>query len=230
MIKTWQQRCEEHPDHDGIVSEAMIQARMQEEIDELRAALEQAQPEMAPAFRSSHAYNVGFKDGLAAQQIQTVPAKGGLAEKVPAKGTLLEQTLKKAWDEMPHTALMDALVGGTGVMLGDKRIDPASIYKQPEQEPVAWRDHVEQRMLTWRQRFVNKSGDQLALDDFMDKRSLDDLIDFVCDDYIAPRQWQGLTEKEAMEAVRVFRQENEGGFLVDFARAIEGKLREKNHG
>ena len=41
MIKTWQQRCEEHPDHNGIVSEGMIQARMQEEIDELRAAIEQ---------------------------------------------------------------------------------------------------------------------------------------------------------------------------------------------
>lgn len=41
MIKTWQQRCEEHPDHSGIVTERMIQARMQEEIDELRAAIEQ---------------------------------------------------------------------------------------------------------------------------------------------------------------------------------------------
>jgi hypothetical protein len=40
MIKTWQQRCEEHPDHDGIVSEGMIRQRMQEEIDELRQALE----------------------------------------------------------------------------------------------------------------------------------------------------------------------------------------------
>ena len=36
MIKTWQQRCEEN--HEGIVSEGMIQARMQEEIDELRQA------------------------------------------------------------------------------------------------------------------------------------------------------------------------------------------------
>ena len=41
MIKTWRQRCEEHPDHDGIVSDGMIQARMQEEIDELRTAMEQ---------------------------------------------------------------------------------------------------------------------------------------------------------------------------------------------
>jgi len=44
MIKTWQERCEEHPDHQtGMVSNQMIQARMQEEIDALRAAL--AEPE-----------------------------------------------------------------------------------------------------------------------------------------------------------------------------------------
>ena len=44
MIKTWQQRCEEHPDHQqGIVTQQMIQDRMQEEIDELRQAL--AQPD-----------------------------------------------------------------------------------------------------------------------------------------------------------------------------------------
>ena len=40
MIKTWQQRCEEHPDHEGIVSEGMIMARMQEEIDELRERID----------------------------------------------------------------------------------------------------------------------------------------------------------------------------------------------
>ena len=40
-IKTWNQRCEEHPDHqERIISERMIQERMQEEIDELRQALE----------------------------------------------------------------------------------------------------------------------------------------------------------------------------------------------
>jgi hypothetical protein len=47
MIKTWQQRCEEHPDHNGIVTHRMIQQRMQEEIDELRAAIEQAEKPMA---------------------------------------------------------------------------------------------------------------------------------------------------------------------------------------
>ena len=44
MIKTWDERCAEHPDHQtGMVTERMIVRRMQEEIAELRAAL--AQPE-----------------------------------------------------------------------------------------------------------------------------------------------------------------------------------------
>lgn len=60
--------------------------------------------------------------------------------------------------------------------------------QQPQADAVPWRDHVEQRLLTWRQRFVNKSGDQLELLDFMSKRSMDDLIDFVCDEYAAPKQ------------------------------------------
>ena len=40
-IKTWVERCNEHPDHQsGMVSNGMIQARMQEEIDDLRAKIE----------------------------------------------------------------------------------------------------------------------------------------------------------------------------------------------
>ena len=49
-FKTWQDRCMEHPDHQsGMVSERMIQRRMQEEIDELRAAL--AQPIISPEIK-----------------------------------------------------------------------------------------------------------------------------------------------------------------------------------
>jgi hypothetical protein len=48
MIKTWNERCEEHPDHQtGMISERMIQARMQDEIDDLRTALEQEQEPVA---------------------------------------------------------------------------------------------------------------------------------------------------------------------------------------
>jgi hypothetical protein len=40
-IKTWQQRCMEHPYHQtGMVSDEMIYARMCEEIEELRAEIE----------------------------------------------------------------------------------------------------------------------------------------------------------------------------------------------
>jgi hypothetical protein len=39
MIKTWREQCEEHPDHEGIVTEQMIRNRMQEEIDELRQSI-----------------------------------------------------------------------------------------------------------------------------------------------------------------------------------------------
>ena len=42
-ILTWQERCQKHPDHQsGMVTHAMIEARMQEEIDELRDALDSA--------------------------------------------------------------------------------------------------------------------------------------------------------------------------------------------
>jgi hypothetical protein len=51
---------------------------------------------------------------------------------------------------------------------------------------VAWRPHVEQRLRGWRQRFVNKSGDQLAMDNFMDERSIEDLLDYVLDEWSTP--------------------------------------------
>lgn len=38
-VLTWTERCEKHPDHKGIVTNQMIQDRMQEEIDELRREL-----------------------------------------------------------------------------------------------------------------------------------------------------------------------------------------------
>lgn len=40
-IKTWIERCDEHPDHQsGMISEGMIRARMGEEIEDLRAEIE----------------------------------------------------------------------------------------------------------------------------------------------------------------------------------------------
>lgn len=44
-------------------------------------------------------------------------------------------------------------------------------------------DHIEQRLHAWRHSTMNESGDRLALDDFMGEDSIDDLVDFVCDQW-----------------------------------------------
>jgi hypothetical protein len=67
----------------------------------------------------------------------------------------------------------------------------------PVQEPVAWREHVEQRIRTWRQRTINKSGDMLAIDDFMGQDSIDDLVDFVCDEWVEPAAQPAVQEPDA---------------------------------
>lgn len=75
---------------------------------------------------------------------------------------------------------------------------PVERHVRPHAKTLA--DHIEQRLLTWRQRTMNKSGDQLALDDFMDKESLADLIDFVCDEYAMPVQ-KPLTEQQSVSCI-----------------------------
>jgi hypothetical protein len=74
MIKTWRERCEEHPDHEGIVTERMIRNRMQEEIDELRQAIEQAENEVA-AERKACAKLLEFVD-LTINFVDAIRARG----------------------------------------------------------------------------------------------------------------------------------------------------------
>ena len=63
-------------------------------------------------------------------------------------------------------------------------------------EPAeSWRDHVEQMLRTWRCSHLNEDGDRLALDDFLDQDSIEDLIDFVCDEWSAPAP-VALTDEE----------------------------------
>jgi hypothetical protein len=78
-IKTWRERCNEHPDHNGIVSDGMIQQRMQEEIDELRAALEQSQPPDMSAF----AQRLRSDPALAQQFFQSAGILGEDGELTP---------------------------------------------------------------------------------------------------------------------------------------------------
>lgn len=70
-IKTWNKRCEEHPDHQGVVTEQMVRYRMQEEIDELRAKLEAVEQSVQkPSFddalriaRGCTDYGGGYRGG-----------------------------------------------------------------------------------------------------------------------------------------------------------------------
>ena len=57
----------------------------------------------------------------------------------------------------------------------------AALASPPEQaEPAYTPELVEERLNAWKQRLINRSGDRLALDDFVGQESIDDLIDFVC--------------------------------------------------
>lgn len=102
-IKTWNERCEEHPDHQqGMISEGMIRARMQEEIDELRQALRMFQqptkifgPSLEEILNSAGFYRkrewVGLTDDEVAQAmyradaIITGPMQFRFAKEIEAK-------------------------------------------------------------------------------------------------------------------------------------------------
>ena len=139
----------------------------------------------------------------------------GLADKVPARGTLLEQTLGKVWDEMPHP----------------------DYQKEMEQEPVAWMHNlIEGNVITHRPADIDRHPERwaalytapppcptceaLASSVMMDQTSHD----------MAPRQWQELTDEEIKDCEK---QAMVNGSLPFeqrsfFARAIEAKLKEKN--
>jgi hypothetical protein len=148
-------------------------------------------------------------------------------------------TVPEEQPEQHEQILMDALIGGTGVMLGDKRIDPASIYKQPEQEPVAWmHKHIENNVITHRPADLDRHPDRwvalyktpppcptceaLARTVMMDQTSHD----------MFQRQWQGLTADEIWDEwnEQTKPERSTQNFVAAFARAIEAKLREKNNG
>lgn len=69
----------------------------------------------------------------------------------------------------------------TSTVSRDSLLDLMKAVQAAERERLL--SGVEQRLLTWRQRTMNRSGDHLALDDFMGEDSIADLVDFVCDEW-----------------------------------------------
>jgi hypothetical protein len=120
----------------------------------------------------------------------------------------------------------DAIVYGTGITMGGNRIDPASIYKEPEPpcktgsqciggkcpqcvvsepEPVAWMNESDMGRTDWKVWAHGKPTATMPL-------------------YAAPpqREWQGLTDEECDEIW------DECLGVFDCLKMTEAKLKEKN--
>lgn len=113
--------------------------------------------------------------------------------------------IKEALAQPEQEQLMsDQINYGMSVTQGGKRIDPMSIYKEPEQEPVAWMYEV------------NNAHTCLDLfeppDDAYDEGTLHPL-------YTTPPQRKPLTDEEINEFFQGMEPNN--GFWLSFARAIE---------
>ena len=98
-------------------------------------------------------------------------------------------------DIEPEQLMSDRINYGMSVTQGGKRIDPMSIYKEPEQEPVAW---------------INEHGHiDRGLDAILDPTGWTPL-------YTAPPQRKPLTHDELSDIW--FKQSTD---WMEFARAIE---------
>jgi hypothetical protein len=102
MIKTWRERCEEHPDHEGIVTEQMIRNRMQEEIDELRQAIAEAEDALAAGCEAL---------------FQAQNAAIGLTRQLEIYEAALEQIILCREDSLEATKAKQALAQVRGVVL-----------------------------------------------------------------------------------------------------------------
>jgi hypothetical protein len=129
--------------------------------------------------------------------------------------------------------VQDAVVYGTGIAKDGERIDPASIYKEPEPEPAAYGVLDDDGQIDWTAEypFSNEPGwpDSVPLYTAppqreeccaeCGKKSSDGwaLYCVKCSE----REWQGLTGEERYSLMATLNP-------LAFSRAIEAKLKEKN--
>ena len=138
-----------------------------------------------------------------AQQVLHYMADGG--DYTDNYGKLIE-TLRARLAQPEPDIVQDAVVYGTGITKDGKRIDPASIYKEPEPHGYLWfTRHMEQRFTHRKPREDERIGDVKPV-------------------YIGPpqREWQGLTDEEIKDIL-----DCGSSNLVNIKKA-EQKLKEKN--
>ncbi len=156
-------------------------------------------------------------------------------------GHTLAQRCKLATDCLPdaeYRRMLEALHGELLAAVAEPVTDCGETCKRArlccacsrelsaQAEPLAWRDHVEQRIRTWRRRTMNEAGDCLAIGEFLCRDSIDDLVDFVCDEKAAPATpqpaRQPLTDAQISEIHRAgFSKSPQEIDVHSFARAVE---------
>jgi hypothetical protein len=150
-----------------------------------------------------------------------------LEERTPAQVAVIK--FLRARLSAPEPSIVeDAIVYGTGITMGGNRIDPASIYKQPEPEPVAWMNESDIGRTDWKVWAHGKPTATIPL--YAAECMPDDLIatyEKGFADGKAKSEWQGLTDEE-IKAVYGKDLEYQDGDYARYARAIEAKLKEKN--
>jgi hypothetical protein len=218
-IKTWSERCEEHPDHqEKIISERMIQERMQEEIDELRQALETEQEPVAWISDSPTKGNgkqlhwtksEAWRWSSNITPLYTAPQKREWVGLTEEEIDALSQA-RSLTDE-----LMDCVdrLGSEADTVDPRVWQHLLVYApKPEEEPVAWLDAEMSQAYT--------------IDELPDASGTGFLPL-----YTAPpkREWVGLTDDDVIyfRYQATFCDEFDAAFMAEL---IEKDLKEKNNG
>jgi hypothetical protein len=148
-------------------------------------------------------------------------------------GRAVEQALDKKADNARELGLSydDAVKGGVGIMLGGKRIDPASIYAEPKigcvnhdcaqcravQEPVAWLHPENATCVTTDPTAYARGVPLYTAPQPVPVKTYHDGKPWP----VAPKPWVGLTDEELKDLMAIY-----SGVVL--YRAIEAKLKEKN--
>jgi hypothetical protein len=133
------------------------------------------------------------------------------------------ETLRARLSAPEPSIVEDAIVYGTGITMGGNRIDPASIYKEPEPPCKTGSQCIggkcPQCVVSEPEPVAVMKTNAIPIANLEDSPLL----------YPAPpqREWQGLTDEDVYFCTNHINRDVRG-WAIDFARAIEAKLREKN--
>ena len=107
-IKFFSERCEEHPDHQsGMITNKMIQQRLHEEVDELRAYIESqlAQPEQEPVAWMDEDGDVLSASVVSGKGLRNIPLY--TAPPQPTQVGLTDEEILEVWKENEKVYPMD---------------------------------------------------------------------------------------------------------------------------